>query len=302
MSIYFGLGLLAGPPKGQINKWMDDLDASLPQLAGTFESLWMTDHFFWDDNPTYEAWTVMAYMVARWPQFKIGPMVLGQSYRNPALLAKMAATLQTLSGGRFIMGIGAGWKEDEYRAYDYPYPRPGIRIEQLEDTLEIFKRMWTEPGPVTYEGKHYKVVNAWCEPRPDPVPPIIVGGGGEKTMMLAARYADGWNLSDAPIERYSDRISVLKRHCKTIGRDFSSIELSWFGRLAVAKTEDEALALSNGRWNKTNAFVGTPQQAVDLMRPFVDAGVNYFMLEVLGLPDPTTIEMVLQDVLPRVRG
>lgn len=302
MSIYFGLGLLAGPPKGQINKWMDDLDASLPQLAGTFESLWMTDHFFWDDNPTYEAWTVMAYMVARWPQFKIGPMVLGQSYRNPALLAKMAATLQTLSGGRFIMGIGAGWKEDEYRAYDYPYPRPGIRIEQLEDTLEIFKRMWTEPGPVTYEGKHYKVVNAWCEPRPDPVPPIIVGGGGEKTMMLAARYADGWNLSDAPIERYSDRISVLKRHCKTIGRDFSSIELSWFGRLAVAKTEDEALALSNGRWNKTNAFVGTPQQAVDLMRPFVDAGVNYFMLEVLGLPDPTTIEMVLQDVLPRVQG
>src|SRR5690606_5666134 len=302
MAVKFGLGLLAGPPKGQISKWMDDLDAVLPGFVGHFESLWMTDHFFWGDDPTYEAWTVMAYMAARWPQFKIGPMVLGQSYRNPALLAKMAATLQTLSGGRFIMGIGAGWKEDEYRAYDYPYPRPGIRIEQLEDTLEIFKRMWTEPGPVTYEGKHYKVVNAWCEPRPDPVPPIIVGGGGEKTMMLAARYADGWNLSDAPIERYSDRISVLKRHCETIGRDFSSIELSWFGRLAVAKTEDEALALSNGRWNKTNAFVGTPQQAVDLMRPFVDAGVNYFMLEVLGLPDPTTIEMVLQDVLPRVRG
>lgn len=301
MTVHFGLGLLAGPPKGQISKWMDDLDASLPQFAGAFESLWMTDHFFWDDDPTYEAWTVMAYMAARWPQFKIGPMVLGQSYRNPALLAKMAATLQTLSGGRFIMGIGAGWKEDEYRAYNYPYPRPGIRIEQLEDTLEIFKRMWTEPGPVTYEGKHYKVVNAWCEPQPDPVPPIIVGGAGEKTMMLAARYADGWNLSDSNIERYSDRMSVLRRHCETIGRDFSSIELSWFGRLAVAKTEDEALALSNGRWNKTNAFVGTPQQAVDLMRPFVDAGVSYFMLEVLGLPEPATIEMVLQDVLPRVR-
>jgi alkanesulfonate monooxygenase SsuD/methylene tetrahydromethanopterin reductase-like flavin-dependent oxidoreductase (luciferase family) len=294
--------MLAGPPKGQINKWMDDLDASLPQLAGAFDSLWMTDHFFWDDNPTYEAWTVMAFMAARWPQFKIGPMVLGQSYRNPALLAKMAATLQTLTGGRFIMGIGAGWKEDEYHAYDYPYPRAGVRIEQLEDTLEIFKRVWTEPGPVTYEGKHYKVVNAWCEPRPDPVPPIIVGGAGEKTMRLAARYADGWNLSDSPIERYHDRMSVLKRHCETIGRDFSSIELSWFGRLAVAKTEADALALSNGRWNKTNAFVGTPQQAVDLMRPFVDAGVSSFMLEVLGLPDPATIEMVLEDVLPRVRG
>ncbi len=302
MTVKFGLGLLAGPPKGKISRWMDDLDASIPKLAGAFESLWMTDHFFWEDNPTYEAWTVMAYMAARWPQYKIGPMVLGQSYRNPALLAKMAATLQTISGGRFIMGIGAGWKEDEYRAYDFPYPRPGIRIEQLEDTLEIFKRLWTEPGPVTYEGKHYKIENAWCEPRPDPVPPIIVGGGGEKTMLLAARFADGWNLSDANFERYSDRMNVLKRHCESIGRDFDTIEKSWFGRLAVANTEAEALALSNGRWNPTNAFVGTPQQAVDLMRPFIDAGVGYFMLEVLGLPDAATIDRVLGDVLPHVRS
>jgi alkanesulfonate monooxygenase SsuD/methylene tetrahydromethanopterin reductase-like flavin-dependent oxidoreductase (luciferase family) len=302
MSVKFGLGLLAGPPKGQISKWMDDLDASIPQLAASFESLWMTDHFFWDDDPTYEAWTVMAYMAARWPQLKIGPMVLGQSYRNPALLAKMAATLQTLSGGRFIMAVGAGWKEDEYRAYGYPYPRAGIRIEQLEDTLEILRRMWTEPGPVTYHGRHYKIVDAWCEPRPDPVPPIIVGGGGEKTMLLAARYADGWNLPDASIAKYTDRLNILKRHCAAIGRDMTSLELSWFGRLAVAKTEAEALALSNGRWNPSNAFVGTPQQAVDLMRPFVDAGVSYFMLEVLGLPDPATIDMVLEDVLPRVSG
>lgn len=301
MSVKFGLGLLAGPPKDQISKWMDDLDAALPQMAGHFDSLWMTDHFFWQDNPTHEAWTVMAYLAARWPQFKIGPMVLGQSYRNPALLAKMAATLQTLSGGRFIMGIGAGWKEDEYRAYGFPYPRPGIRIEQLQDTLEIFKRMWTEPDPVTYEGKHYKIVDAYCQPKPDPIPPIIVGGGGEKTMRLAVRYADGWNLSDANLEKYTGRLDILRRHCADLGRDPDSLELSWFGRLAVGKTEAEALALSSGRWNKSNAFVGTPQECIELMQPFVAVGVRYFMLEVLGLPDPAVIDTVLNEVLPAVR-
>src|SRR4051812_12437151 len=115
MPVDFGLGLLAGPPKGQISKWMDDLDASIPQLAGHFKSLWMTDHFFWEDAPTYEAWTTLCYAAARWPQFDVGPMVLGQSYRNPAMLAKMGATLQALSNGRCIMAIGAGWKEDEYQ-------------------------------------------------------------------------------------------------------------------------------------------------------------------------------------------
>jgi alkanesulfonate monooxygenase SsuD/methylene tetrahydromethanopterin reductase-like flavin-dependent oxidoreductase (luciferase family) len=301
MTVKFGLGLAAGPPKGQISQWMDDLDESLPKLADHFESLWMTDHFFWDDDPTYEAWTVMAYMAARWPQFKVGPMVLGQSYRNPALLAKMAATLQALSDGRYIMAIGAGWKENEYRAYDWPYPRAGIRIEQLADTLEIMKRLWTEPDPVTYTGKHYKVVDAYCQPKPDPVPPIIVGGGGRKTMRLAAQYADGWNLPDANIEKYTDRLNILKQHCADLGRDPASIELSWFGRLAVANTEAEALAYSNGRWTKDNAFVGTPQQAVDLMLPFVELGVEYFMLEVLGLPDPEVISMVTESVLPRLR-
>ena len=301
MTLKFGLGLLAGPPKGQINQWMDDLDQSLPQLADDFESLWMTDHFFWQDDPTYEAWTVMSYMAARWPRYKIGPMVLGQSYRNPALLAKMAATLQTISEGRFIMGIGAGWKEDEYRAYDYPYPRPGIRIEQLKDTLEIMTRMWKDPDPVTYEGEQYSVIGAYCQPKPDPMIPIMVGGGGVKTMRLAAQYADIWNLPDAAIERFTERMAILDQHCADLGRDPKTLERSWFGRLGVAKTETDALALSNGRWTKDNAFVGTPQQAVELMLPFVEAGVTYFMLEVLGLPDPDVIGMVKEEVLPALR-
>ena len=299
MGIEWGLVLPAGPAKNQIKKWLDDLDISLPALSDNFKSLWMTDHFFWDDDPTYEAWTVLAYVAARYPQFDIGPIVLGQSYRNPALTAKMGATLQALSGGRLIMAIGAGWKEDEYHAYGYPYPRPGIRIEQLKDSLEIISRMWSEPGPLTYRGKHYQIVDAYCEPKPEPIPPIIVGGGGKKTMRLAARYADWWNIPDADFETYQERVTLLHEHCRDLGRDPDSLRLTWFGRLAVGHNEGEALALSDGRWTAKNAFVGTPEQVLEQLRPFLDLGVDYFMVEILGLPDPNIIRLVKEDVLPQ---
>ena len=129
MAVEFGLSLPAGPPKDRISEWVEDLETSLELLGEHFKSIWMTDHFIWGDEPTYEAWTVLSYLAARWPDVKLGPIVLGQSYRNPALLAKMGATLQCLSKGRFIMGIGAGWKEDEYHAYGYPFPSSYIHTE-----------------------------------------------------------------------------------------------------------------------------------------------------------------------------
>jgi alkanesulfonate monooxygenase SsuD/methylene tetrahydromethanopterin reductase-like flavin-dependent oxidoreductase (luciferase family) len=303
MAVDFGLGLLAGPPKGQPNQWMGDLETCLPQLEGHFRSLWMTDHFFWDGDPTFEAMTVLSYIAARFPSFDIGPMVLGQSYRNPATLALMASTLQTLSKGRFIMAIGAGWKEDEYRAYNYPYPRAGIRIEELEDTLIILKKLWTEPGKVTYKGKQYQVVDAWCEPKPDPIPPIMVGGAGDKTMALAAKYADWWNLPDSGLERFTDRLNVLKAHCETIGRDISTLRLTWFGRIAIGKTQAEAEMYANSRpmkYTTENAFVGTPDQIAEQMQAFIDLGVDYFMVDVIGLPDPNIIRLTIEELIPKV--
>jgi alkanesulfonate monooxygenase SsuD/methylene tetrahydromethanopterin reductase-like flavin-dependent oxidoreductase (luciferase family) len=314
MTVDFGLALLGGsPPNAPTSKWLDDLDVVLPQLQRHYRSLWMTDHFFWEDDSLHEAWTAMAYLLARFPQYEVGPMVLGQSYRNPALLAKMGATLQVLSGGRFIMGIGAGWKEDEYRAYGYEYPAVGIRIEQLEDTLEILKRMWTEAGKVTYHGKHYHIENAYCEPKPDPIPPIVVGAGGKKTMMLTARYADWWNLSDANAEKYADHLQIIQGHCETIGRDPITLRLTWFGRLAVGTTQAEAEALGQlphgmaygtlrgQTYTTENAFVGTPQQIVEQMMAFVEMGVDYFMTDILGLPNPDIIGMVTEEIVPKVR-
>ncbi len=301
----FGLGLLAGPPKGRNEGFLTDLDATLPQLKGSFRSIWMTDHFFWQGAPTYEAWTVLSYLAARYPDFEVGPIVLGQSYRNPALLALMSATLQNLSGGRFVMGIGAGWKEDEYRAYNFPYPEPRLRVQQLEETLIILKKMWQEPGKASYEGRHYRIADAWCEPKPQPAIPILVGGGGYTTMKHAARYADIWNYPDAPLPRYRQRQDILLRHLDAIGRDPATLRCSWFGRVAIGRTEAEAEARGSSRsdtWTRENAFVGSPQQIAEQMRAFVAAGCDYFLIDIIGAPDPEVLGLFTEEVIPAVKG
>lgn len=303
MNIDFGLGLLFGPPKSNLNEWLATLDASLPKLAPRFRSLWMTDHFFWQGDPTFEAMTSLAFLAARFPNLDVGPMVLGQNYRNPAALAQMAATLQTLTQGRFIMGVGAGWKEDEYRAYNYAFPPPRERIEQLEETLIILKKMWTEPGQVSFAGKHYRVTDAWCEPKPAPVPPIMVGGSGLKTMMLTAKYADWWNMSDASIAAYSEKAAILKNNCAEIGRDPNTLRLTWFGRMAIGATLAEAEARGASRMFKytiDNALVGTPAQLAEQIQAFSASGVSYFMVDIIGLPDQQVIDLVMNDLMPRL--
>lgn len=301
MAVEFGLSLPAGPPHGRINKWLDDLDTLLPQLEGHIKSVWMTDHFFWDDHPTYEAWTAISFLAARFTRFIVGPVVLGQSYRNPALTAKMAATLQVLSNGRLFMGIGAGWKEDEYRAYGYPFPSARVRVEQLEDTLEIMRRLWTVPGRVTYHGHHYSIVDAYLEPMPEPIPPILVGGGGRKTTLLAVRYADLWNMPDANFEQYRKRLSYIDQHCETVGRDPDTLRKGWFGRLVLGQTEDKAIQRGLPKYTRERAFVGTPAQVVEQMGPFIEAGCDHFIVEILDLETPDVMAMFLEQVLPHVQ-
>ena len=299
MSVSFGLVVPAGPDKGKIEQWAQNLDELVPVLRPYIDSLWMTDHFFWQDNPTYEAWTVMTYLATHFTDMKVGSIVLGQSYRNPALLAKMASTLQMLSQGRLILGIGAGWKEDEYHAYGYPFPSPGVRVGQLDDTLEILTRLWNEPGKQSYTGKHYQIQDAYCEPKPDPSIPILVGGGGKKTMLLATRFADEWNMPDCNLETYTSRLAILKQHCENIGRDFDTIKKSWFGRIAIGKTGEEALARSNGVWNKGNALCGTPEEVIEQIRAFVDAGASGFMVEILDVSDEWVQSTMLEKIFPQ---
>ncbi len=191
--IQFGL-TLPSPRKMGNKDYLANVQLSLELVAGRFDSVWFTDHLQYDAAPILEGWTVISYLSGLYPQFAFGHVVLCQSFRNPALLAKMAATLQFMSGGRFILGIGAGWKEDEYKAYGYEFPSAGTRVEELEETLQIIKALWRDER-ATVQGKHYQVVDAYCEPKPDPIPTIMIGSFNPHMLRLTARHADWWNVS-----------------------------------------------------------------------------------------------------------
>jgi len=202
--------------------------AAIRALSPHFSTLWVEDHLQWSKWPTLEAWATMAYLAAEFPHYRIGSLVCSQSYRNPALLAKMGATLQYLSGGRFIMGIGAGWKEDEHRAYGYPYSPGRIRIAQLAEAVQIIRAMWTQ-APATFKGRYYSIEHAYCEPRPDPMIPIHIGGSGEKgTLRIVARFADAWNFNLGTPAVFRQKVNVLKQYCQAIGRDFREIALTYY--------------------------------------------------------------------------
>src|ERR1044072_8801997 len=188
MPIDFGIRLPSFPPEGDMDA-NAYYDKTLNALSGHFTTVWLSDHLQKADSPFFEGLTRLVSLSAKYPRFKYGHLVLCQSFRNPALLAKMGATLQYLTGGRFILGLGAGWLKEEYDAYGFDFATPGARVEQLAETIEIIRAMWTQ-SPVTYHGNHYHIDNAYCEPRPDPVPPILVGTNGKRAVGVAARLAD----------------------------------------------------------------------------------------------------------------
>lgn len=301
MALELGLALFPGQPLGKSpDTYLTDLDIVVGALGGALRGLWMTDHFFWGEEPCHEAWTTMSFIAALYPQQVIGAAVLGQSYRNPALTAKMAATLHVLSGGRLIMGIGAGWKEDEYRAFNYEYPSPGVRIEQLEDTIEIMRRLWTQPDPITYVGTHHQVTDARCQPKPGAIP-LMIGGGGDKTMRLAARFGDWWNIPDAPVTVYAEKVARLRQHCADVGRDYATLRKTWFGRLVVAETDAAAIE-RGGRWTPANAICGSPDSVIAQFRAFAEQGCDYFIVEIADQTDAAVHGLLLSEVLPALKA
>jgi alkanesulfonate monooxygenase SsuD/methylene tetrahydromethanopterin reductase-like flavin-dependent oxidoreductase (luciferase family) len=294
-----GLVLPIGPLPMEARQLVQRVDAWIGDLGDAVSSLWVTDHLQWGDEPMLEAWTTLAYAAARWPRLDLGTVVLGQSYRNPGLLAKMAATLQVLTDRRLIVGIGAGWKQDEYESYGFAFPSAGTRVDELNDAVEILHALWTTPGPVTVRGAHHQVVDAWCEPKPDPPPTLMVGGGGARTMAIAARRAEWWSLPDCDTATYADRLRSLHHACDEVGRDRATLTLTWFGRLAVAATTADAVALSAGRWTPERAIVGTPSEVVARIDELAALGVSVLTVEILGLDDPVTHALLHEHVLPR---
>lgn len=295
--------------------------ATTIESAG-FESLWVYDHFHTVPVPTqeetYEAWTLMAALAAVTDTVRLGQMCTCNGYRHPSYLAKVAASIDAISGGRVEMGIGAGWYEHEYKGYGYPFPKPSVRIGELREAVEIMQRLWTE-DVVDYSGEHYTLEGGICRPRPvqDPHIPFWVAGGGEKlTLNVAARYAQYTNFG-GDLETFQHKSEILAGHCTDVGRDFDEIVRSTNFNVICEETEADVTAkmaefidhytpfLGAERAEKTvkkyfeGGMVGTPEQLVDKLREWERHGMTYAISYFAGSAyDTSGIERYAREVIP----
>ena len=260
----------------------------LPTALTHFDSLWIADHFYGFDaktDPFMEAWTTLTWLAAKFPDVMLCHHVLGHGYRPPALTAKMAATLQVLSGNRFILGIGAGWREDEYAAYGYDFPKPSVRFAQLEEVIEICRRMWTEDEP-SFTGKYFSIDGAAAPPLPDVVPPICIGASGEQIgLPLAGRHADIWNgFPRGDDNDWRRKVDIVLSSAADAGRDPSSIQISQTVERALPETDAEAA------------------EFLELLSHKHDLGVTYFVMDFGNPETPEHIARFAEQVMDPLRS
>jgi F420-dependent oxidoreductase-like protein len=258
--------------------------------ASGFDSFWVMDHYHQIANvgpvtdPMLEAYTTLSGVAARTERIKLGAMVTGVTYRNPAFLAKVVTTLDIVSSGRAILGIGAAWNEEESRAFGYDWPPVAERFDRLEDALQICRAMFTQ-RQTSLQGHVHRVDGAYNVPQPvqRDGPRILIGGGGErKTLRLVARYADMWN-GFGDVDTIRGKIQVLAAHCETVGRDPAEIVKTRLGTLIVAPTKDEAEE-RRAAWMaargvdettlRARLIWGDPQGIGDMAQEFLDAGLD----------------------------
>ncbi len=278
-----------------------------------YHSVWLDDHLMFDKRPILECWTTLAALSSLTTRIRLGTMVLCSSFRNPALLAKMATTLDVLSDGRLEFGIGAGVQKEEHTAYGIPFPEARIRIERLKEAVEIIRKMWTEKK-ASYKGKHYKIHEAVCEPKPvqKPHPPITIGGSGEKlTLKVTAQYADKCDFGYLPsLELYKHKLAVLENHCRAVGRNPKEIEKSCWpgGQVLIARNQKELNEtiltckpknVSLNDFEKLN-LVGTPDGCLKKMQPYANLGVTHFMLFFGDLPSLDGLKLFARSVMKKM--
>ena len=289
-----------------------DIAQTAEQLG--YHSLWLYDHFYHfpvPDNVTIlEPWTLMSVLAGGTKTIRIGTLVLCNGYRPPALLAKMAATLDVLSGGRLEFGYGAGWHSEEFAGYGYDFPAVPTRIRQMEEGLTVIKKLWSDER-ASFAGKFYQLNEAFCQPKPvqQPHPPITIGGGGEQLLLRAvARHADIWNYFPAPLPEYEHKAQVLDEHCRKLGRDPQSVERSLLTPTVTAEWEKEVRDQLEGAkargymWaHSGNLVQGTPDIVVPRYRDYIRRGVSFFIVQLPDGRDLKQIEFVAQQVIAELQ-
>lgn len=287
--------------------------AGLIEDAG-YNSIWVYDHFHTHpvvkQETTFEAWTLMAALAAVTTKVRLGQMCTCALYRPPAMLAKIASSIDVISGGRLDVGIGAGWSKGEFEAYGYRYPSDGERLDMLEESVQVLLAMWTQ-DEASFQGVHYTVDGAINRPRAiqRPHPPLWIAGGGEKrTLRIVARYGDFANFGDG-IEVFRHKSEVLAAHCEAVGRPFEEIGRTEHMMSVIGRDEDDLrhkLEIAAHRRNcspeefQSEHFAVTVPQAVDMMGQFISEGCTDMLLYFYDMGEADSLELFASDVIPQL--
>ena len=259
-----------------------------------FDSIWLFDHFHTVPVPTqevtFECWTSTAALARDTKRVRIGQMVTCNGYRNPALLAKIASTVDVLSHGRLDFGIGAGWYEHEYRAYGYDYPDAPTRLRYLRDAVQVILKMWTEEEAY-FEGKYHQVRGAINQPKGVQKPhiPLLIGGSGEQvTLKLVAQYGDACNIGHTDPETVAHKFAILRQHCENVGRDYNTIHRTVMINCCIDDSDEKAYqkaVQANLQRNtggvenlRTRALIGTPDMVRQRLNDYIEVGAQEFIL------------------------
>ena len=284
-----------------------------------FDTLWVNDHLLASVGPPegseLEAWTLLAAMATVTSKVKIGAMVSNNTFRHPAVLAKMATTVDHLSNGRLVLGIGAGWFEREHQAYGVAFPSVKDRTKALGESLEVITKLWAADPTASFKGQYYTITDAPFMPKPlqKPHPPIMIGGIGEKRVLpLVAKYAQMWNIPNLEPDKIAEKGKVLQEACKKIGRNCAEIEWSYLTPVYIkadAASAQSLLEMVAKLRNVTvdearkSILVGDPAAVRQQVQTYIDAGVTHFIINLRkpGLYDREGVRMFAKEVMPHFR-
>ncbi|HVO25251.1 MAG TPA: TIGR03560 family F420-dependent LLM class oxidoreductase [Candidatus Margulisiibacteriota bacterium] len=306
MAVHFGVSL------PQIKRSWDETRAAAQEFEALgYDSVWLNDHLYGIPGPQIpilEAWTTLSAVGAITSRVQLGTLVSPIGFRNPALLAKMAATLDNITDGRLIVGLGGGWFEMEFSGYGFDFPPLAVRLRQLDEAATLMMRMWTEEQP-SFTGQQFHTASVYCEPKPvrKPHPPILIGGGGEKILLrIAAKHADIWNNLAVHQGQLAHKVALLRHHCEAVGRDPQAIQISQQTMVVIGKDAadaqakvEKAQAIYGGHLGQ--GIAGTPSQCIDKIQQHIAAGCTMFVIEFFGRDTREPARLFAETVLPRFK-
>jgi F420-dependent oxidoreductase-like protein len=286
-----------------------------------FPSVFRSDHYFiGTQQDSLEAFLSFVMAASQTKTIRFGQLVTPVTFRNPVDVGRMMAQISVLSGGRYAMGLGAGWNESEHKAYGIPFPAVKERFERLEEAIRLIRALH-EPGPTTFEGRYYHVEDAECLPKPDPRPPLIIGGGGEKkTLKLVAKYADEWNGVGMTSEVFKHKLDVLAGHCEAAGRDPATIRKSMMAfamvgpnqaaldrateRLMNMRGAPSGMSLAEFRAaaKERGTLAGTTDELIDQLGRLAELGLEEVQFQHFNFDSDEVPEYLAAEIAPKVKG